>query len=136
MRQIRETLRLHLQSAVSYDEVGRAFKISKSVAGKYVSLAGVAGVDWAIAQTLTDAELEAWLYWPAVPRSSFQLTLARCQGTPTRRRHCIDVNGATLRGKKWKRYRLITLCCKGLLWGNNCRSNFVEVALIEDDRRA
>ena len=45
MRQIRETLRLHLQSNLSYNEVGRALKISKSVAGKYVSLARVAGVD-------------------------------------------------------------------------------------------
>jgi transposase len=74
MRQIRETLRLHLQSNLSYNEVGRALKISKSVAGKYVSLARVAGVDWAIAQTLTDEELEARLYRPALPRSSFQLT--------------------------------------------------------------
>ena len=74
MRQIRETLRLHLQSNLSYNEVGRALMISKSVAGKYVSLARVAGVDWAIAQTLTDEELEARLYRPALPRSSYQLT--------------------------------------------------------------
>ena len=74
MRQIRETLRLHLQSILSYNEVGRALKISKSVAGKYVSLARVAGVDWAIAQTLTDEELEARLYRPALPRRSYQLT--------------------------------------------------------------
>ena len=46
MRQIRETLRLHLQAGLSYNEVGRALKISKSVVGKYVSLARVAGVDW------------------------------------------------------------------------------------------
>ena len=46
MRRIRETLRLHLQAGLSYNEVGRALKISKSVVGKYVSLARVAGVDW------------------------------------------------------------------------------------------
>lgn len=74
MRQIRETLRLHLQSNLSYNEVGCALKISKGVAGKYVSLSRVAGVDWAIAQTLTDEELEARLYRPALPRSSYQLT--------------------------------------------------------------
>ena len=74
MRQIRETLRLHLQSNLSYNEVGRALMISKSVAGKYVSLARVAGVDWAIAQTLTDEELETRLYRPALPRRSYQLT--------------------------------------------------------------
>ena len=39
MRQIRETLRLHLQAKLSYSEVGRALKISKSAVGKYVSLA-------------------------------------------------------------------------------------------------
>ena len=73
MRRIRETLRLHLQAGLSYNEVGRALKISKSAAGKYVSLARVAGVDWAIAQTLTDEELESRLYRPALPRSSHQL---------------------------------------------------------------
>jgi predicted DNA-binding protein YlxM (UPF0122 family) len=38
MRQIRETLRLHLQAGLSYGEVARELKISKSAAGKYVSL--------------------------------------------------------------------------------------------------
>ena len=70
MRRIRETLRLHLQAGLSYNEIGRALKISKSAAGKYVSLARAAGVDWALAQTLTDEELEARLYRPALPRSS------------------------------------------------------------------
>ena len=72
MRQIRETLRLHLQAELSYSEVGRALKISKSAVGKYVSLARVAGVDWATAQTLSDEALEARLYRPALPRSSHQ----------------------------------------------------------------
>jgi len=40
MRRIRETFRLHLQAGLSYSEIARALKISKSVAGKYVSLAG------------------------------------------------------------------------------------------------
>ncbi len=72
MRQIRETLRLHLHAGLSYNEVGRALKISKSTVGKYVSLARVAGVDWELAQTLSDPELEAKLYRPALARSSFQ----------------------------------------------------------------
>jgi hypothetical protein len=46
MRRIREALRLHLQAGLSYNEVGLALKISKSVVGKYVSLARAAGVDW------------------------------------------------------------------------------------------
>ncbi len=73
MRQIRETLRLHLQASLSYNEVGRALKISKSVVGKYVSLASVASVDWELAQTLSDEELEARVYRPALPRGSHQL---------------------------------------------------------------
>ncbi len=73
MRRIREALRLHLQAGLSLNEVGRALKISKSVAGKYVSLARIAGVDSALAQTLTDEELQARLYRPALPRSSQRL---------------------------------------------------------------
>ena len=57
MRQIRESLRLHLQANLSFNEVGRILKISKSVVGKYLSLARVAGVDWSVAQTLSDQEL-------------------------------------------------------------------------------
>jgi hypothetical protein len=72
MRRIRETLRLHLQAELSFSDIGRALKISKSVVGKYVSLARAAGVDWALAQTLSDAELEARLYRPAMPRCSSQ----------------------------------------------------------------
>ena len=68
-----EALRLHLQAGLSYDEIGRALKISKSSAGKYVSLARAAGVDWELAQTLSDDELEARLFRPPVPRSSHQL---------------------------------------------------------------
>jgi hypothetical protein len=73
MRQIRETLRLHLSAGLSYNEVGRSLRISKSVAAKYGSLARAAGVDWAVALTLTDEELEARLYRPALPRSSHQV---------------------------------------------------------------
>ena len=72
MRQIRETLRLHLQAGLSYNEVGRALKTSKSVVGKYVLLARVAGVDWEVAQTLSDDDLEARRYRPALPRGSHQ----------------------------------------------------------------
>jgi transposase len=73
MRRIRETLRLHLQAKLSYTEVGRALKISKSVVGKYVSLARAADVDWDRVQRLSDEDLEARLFRPAVPRSSHQL---------------------------------------------------------------
>ena len=87
MRRIRETLRLHLQAGLSYNEVARALKISKSVVGKYVLLARVAGVDWEIAQTLSDEDLEARLYRPAVPA---------CQ-PPTRPTSALDPPGAQAR---------------------------------------
>lgn len=74
MRQIRESLRLHLQAKLSYSEVARTLRISKSAVGKYVSLARMAGVDWEVAQTFSDEDLEARLYRPAVPRTSHQLT--------------------------------------------------------------
>jgi len=72
MRRIRETLRLHMQAGLSYGEVGRTLNISKIVVGKYVSLARVAGVDWGVAQTLSDEDLEARLYRPALTRASNQ----------------------------------------------------------------
>jgi len=73
MRQIREVLRLHLQAGLSYAETGRALKMAKSMVGAVVLMARAAGVDWATAQRLDDAELERRLYRPPVPRCSHQL---------------------------------------------------------------
>ncbi len=52
MRQIRDALRLHMQSGLSYTKSDRALEISKIAAGKYVSVARTADVDWDIAQML------------------------------------------------------------------------------------
>ncbi len=73
MRQIRQALRLHLEAGLSYAQVGRAVGIGKGTVGKFLLLARAAGVDWAVAQTLSDQELEERLYRPAVPRASRQL---------------------------------------------------------------
>jgi transposase len=73
MRRIREVLRLHLQAGLSYNEVGRTLKVSKSVVGKYVSLARAASVDWVAAQSLSDEELESRLYRPALTRATHQV---------------------------------------------------------------
>ena len=73
MRQIRQTLRLHLEAGLSYAQVSAALGIAKSTVGSMVLMARAAGVDWAIAQTLTDEALEAKLYRPPVPRASAQL---------------------------------------------------------------
>ena len=73
MRQIRQTLHLHYQAGLSYAQVGRALGVPKSTVAKMVSMARAADVDWALAQTLTDAELEARVYRPPVPRASSRL---------------------------------------------------------------
>ena len=73
MRQIRQVLRLHLEADLSYAQVARAVGIGKGTVGKFMLLARAGGVDWGVAQTLSDQELEARLYRPAVPRSSRQL---------------------------------------------------------------
>jgi plasmid maintenance system antidote protein VapI len=61
MRQIRQTLHLHYQVGLSYAQVGRALEVPKSTIGKIVSLARAVGIDWALAQSLTDEELETVL---------------------------------------------------------------------------
>jgi transposase len=73
MRQLRQTLRLHLEARLSLRECARVLGISKTTVGAIVSMARVAGVDWAMAQNLTDEALEARVYRPAVPRSSRHL---------------------------------------------------------------
>jgi transposase len=73
MRQLRQTLRLHLEARLSLRECARVLGISKTTVGAIVSMARVAGVDWAAAQGLNDEELEARVYRPAVPRSSRHL---------------------------------------------------------------
>ena len=58
MRQIRQTLRLHFEAGLSYAQVARAIPSAKATVGKIILLARAAGVDWALAQTLSDEELE------------------------------------------------------------------------------
>jgi hypothetical protein len=54
-------------------ECARVLDISKTTVGAIVSMVRVAGVDWVLAQTLSDDELEARVYRPAVPRASRHL---------------------------------------------------------------
>lgn len=73
MRQLRQTLRLHLDSGLSMRECSRVLGIAKTTVNSVVMKARAAGVDWVTAQTLDDAALEARLYGPPVPRASTQL---------------------------------------------------------------
>ena len=73
MRQLRQTLRLHLESGLSLREVSRVLGIGKTTIGDIVRNARAAGVDWAVAQSLSDEQLEARLYRPAAPRAARHL---------------------------------------------------------------
>ena len=73
MRQIRQVLRLHLEAGLTYGQVGRALGIPKSTVGKFALVARAAGVDWDGAQVLSDEQLEARLFQPAVPRQARHL---------------------------------------------------------------
>lgn len=73
MRRIRVALRLRLQTGLSYNEVGRVFKMSKCAVGMYVPLAREAGVDFAVTDGLSDKALEARLFRPPLARCSHQL---------------------------------------------------------------
>jgi transposase len=73
MRQIRQALRLLLEADLSHSQTGRALGIPKATVGKYARLARAAGVDWSVAQGLSDEGLEARLYQAAVPRAAHHL---------------------------------------------------------------
>ena len=62
MRQLRQSLRLHLESGLSLRECAQALGMSKSTVGDAIRAARVAGVDCSVAQSLSDEELEARVY--------------------------------------------------------------------------
>jgi transposase len=69
MRKIREILRLRRQQELSVREAARALGVSVGVVSKTCSRAEKAGVNWEVAEGLTDAELEERLYGRAPPLS-------------------------------------------------------------------
>ena len=73
MSKLRHTLQLLHRGALSTRQIGAALGISKSTVSEIASYARVAGVDWSLAQSLNDDELQARLYKPPVARESRQL---------------------------------------------------------------
>ena len=73
MSKLRHTLQLLHGGALSTRQIGAALGISKSTVSEIASYARVAGVDWALAQTLSDEALQARLYKPPVARESRHL---------------------------------------------------------------
>ena len=61
MRNIKEVLRLKLDCDLSHERIGRALGLSKGVVSKYVQRAQIAGLDWAVASALDEAQLASRL---------------------------------------------------------------------------
>jgi transposase len=70
MSKIRQTLQLLADSELSIRQVAAALGIGKTTVNEIAMYARDAGVDWPLANTLTDDELQARLYPPPRPRSS------------------------------------------------------------------
>ena len=123
MRQLRQTLRLHLEARLSLRECARVRGLSKTTAGAIVSMARVAGVDWAIAQGLHDKELEALVYRPAVPRSSRHLEPDFTSIHQELRRPCVTLQ---LLWEEYQRgnelaYKYTAYCVKYRAWAAGLR---------------
>ena len=58
IRMIKDILRLKYQGRLSHDRIAQSLSISKGAVAKYLSLAGAAGLDWALTAELDEASLE------------------------------------------------------------------------------
>lgn len=70
MSKIRQALQLLADSGLSTRQVAAALGVSKTTVSDIALYARQAGVDWPLASTLSDEELQARLYPPVRPRSS------------------------------------------------------------------
>lgn len=73
MSKIRRALQLLADSGLSTRQVAAALNISKTTVSEIALYARSAGIDWALAASLSDEELQARLYPPPRPRSSQRL---------------------------------------------------------------
>jgi len=69
IRMIKDILRLKYQGALSHEAIARNLGISKGVVAKYLSLAGVAGLDWQATADLDEASLERRLLGHGIAHS-------------------------------------------------------------------
>jgi len=70
MSKIRRTLQLLADASLSTRQVAAALSISKTTVSDIAMYARTAEIDWAVASTLSDDELQARLYPPPRPRTS------------------------------------------------------------------
>jgi transposase len=69
MRKVREVLRLRFECGRSHAEIGASAGIGESTVGDYLRRARVAGLTWAEASTMSDADVETRIYRDAVGRN-------------------------------------------------------------------
>ena len=69
MRKVREVLRLRFDCGRSHAEIAASAAIGETTVGDYLARARVAGLTWAEASAMTDAEVEAKLFRNAVGRN-------------------------------------------------------------------
>src|SRR4030042_449695 len=62
MRKIKEILRLKYECRISEREIARSCKISRATVAEYLRRASAAGINWAEASALTEAELDKHLF--------------------------------------------------------------------------
>ena len=67
MRKIKEVLRLKFDCGLSHRQIARALGMSLGAVSKYLSYCAAAGLDWASAGALDEAQIEAKLFPPAPP---------------------------------------------------------------------
>ena len=61
LRIIKNVIRLKWQAQLSHEQIAATLKISKGAVAKYVSLAGVAGLDWETVQDWSEQRLSTAL---------------------------------------------------------------------------
>ena len=123
MRQIRQTLRLHLEAGLSYAQIGpRRSASARRTVGKIICC-WRAPPAWTgpRAQTLTDEELEARLYRPPVPRASRQLEpdyawSTRSSSAPASRCNCSGRSTSAASRGGQPAYKYTSFCVKYRAW--------------------
>jgi len=129
MRQLRQTLRLHLESGLSTRECARVLVMPKSTVGDAIRAARVAGVDWALAQTLTDAELEARVYRSVehVQRRQLEIDFATIHRELKRKGMTLQLLWEEYAADNARAYRYTAFCTKYRAWAKTLKRSMRQV---------
>jgi transposase len=129
MSKIRQVLRL-ADSGLSKRQIAAALGIGKTTVGEIALYARDAGVDWALAATLDDEELQARLYPPPRPRGS-----TRCEPDFAAVHQELKRAGVTLQllweeyraGAGDEAYRYSAFCDKYRAWAKRLKRSMRQV---------